>query len=153
MYFQNSLWISNALDWFICHYKVGKENIVVKITVCLCRYFIIYTCTIPSRKYVPMFEYKKWGICIFPELITLLLLEIEKTYFWNELFYFQEAFEKDRGHKGKKKVSKKTRRGGKKGKKKKEKDLTPDRTTESLFEELVANGIIKKLRDVCLYIS
>lgn len=33
----------------------------------------------------------------------------------------------------------------KKGKKKKEKDLTPDRTTQSLFEELVANGIIKRL--------
>ena len=30
-----------------------------------------------------------------------------------------------------------------KGKKKKDKDLTPDRTTESLFEELVVNGIIK----------
>lgn len=52
----------------------------------------------------------------------------------------------DRGFKGKKpkKASKKSRRGGKKSKKKKEKDLTPDRTTESLFEELVANGIIKK---------
>lgn len=37
----------------------------------------------------------------------------------------------------------KVRRGGKKNKKKKEKDLTPDRTTESLFEELVANGIIR----------
>lgn len=35
------------------------------------------------------------------------------------------------------------RRGGKKSKKKKEKDLTPDRTTESLFEELVTNGIIR----------
>lgn len=35
------------------------------------------------------------------------------------------------------------RRGGKKSKKKKEKDLTPDRTTESLFEELVSNGIIR----------
>lgn len=37
----------------------------------------------------------------------------------------------------------KVRRGGKKNKKKKEKDLTPDRTTESLFEELVTNGIIR----------
>lgn len=57
---------------------------------------------------------------------------------------FQEAFDKDRGYKSKKqkKASKKTR--GKKSKKKKEKDLTPDRTTESLFEELVANGIIRK---------
>lgn len=56
----------------------------------------------------------------------------------------QDAFDKDRGHKGKKakKASKKMR--SKKSKKKKEKDLTPDRTTESLFEELVANGIIRR---------
>lgn len=43
-----------------------------------------------------------------------------------------------------KKGGKKARRTGKKGKKKKEKDLTPDRTTESLFEELVVNGILVK---------
>ena len=53
--------------------------------------------------------------------------------------------ERDKGKKGK--VSKKRKRhskkGSKKGKKKKDKDLTPDRTTESLFEELVLNGIIK----------
>lgn len=62
----------------------------------------------------------------------------------SELQLLQEAFDKDRGYKGKKpkKASKKIR--AKKTKKKKEKDLTPDRTTESLFEELVANGIIKK---------
>ncbi|CAG9862123.1 unnamed protein product [Phyllotreta striolata] len=65
-----------------------------------------------------------------------------------ELELLQEAFDKDRGHKGKKKSSKKARRAGKKSKKKKEKDLTPDRTTESLFEELVANGIIKKYPEV-----
>ena len=35
------------------------------------------------------------------------------------------------------------RRSGKKNKKKKEKDLTPDRSLESLFEELLVNGIIK----------
>jgi SpoVK/Ycf46/Vps4 family AAA+-type ATPase len=54
--------------------------------------------------------------------------------------------DKDRAAKGKKvkKSGKKARRAGKKGKKKKEKDLTPDRTTESLFEELVVNGIIVK---------
>ena len=35
------------------------------------------------------------------------------------------------------------KKGGKKGKKgKKEKDLTPDRTIESLYEELVSEGII-----------
>ncbi|CAH1155617.1 unnamed protein product [Phaedon cochleariae] len=67
-----------------------------------------------------------------------------------ELELLQEAFDKDKGHKGKRKSSKKSRRGGKKSKKKKEKDLTPDRTTESLFEELVANGIIKKCPEVYL---
>lgn len=38
------------------------------------------------------------------------------------------------------------RRSGKKNKKKKEKDLTPDRTIQSLFEELLAQGIIKLYR-------
>ncbi|VVC97742.1 unnamed protein product, partial [Leptidea sinapis] len=62
-----------------------------------------------------------------------------------ELDLIQAAFDRDRAHKGKKakKPQKKVRRGGKKNKKKKEKDLTPDRTTESLFEELVTNGIIR----------
>ncbi|XP_037956231.1 dynein regulatory complex protein 11 [Teleopsis dalmanni] len=49
-----------------------------------------------------------------------------------------------------KKSNKKTRRSGKKGKKKKEKDLTPDRTTESLYEELVTNGIIRKYPEIRL---
>ncbi|KAI5642820.1 ATPase family associated with various cellular activities (AAA) domain-containing protein [Phthorimaea operculella] len=63
----------------------------------------------------------------------------------SELELLQAAFDRDRAHKGKKakKPQKKVRRGGKKNKKKKEKDLTPDRTTESLFEELVSNGIIR----------
>ncbi|KAL0819448.1 hypothetical protein ABMA28_007553 [Loxostege sticticalis] len=63
----------------------------------------------------------------------------------NELELLQAAYDKDKAVKGKKskKPQKKVRRGGKKNKKKKEKDLTPDRTTESLFEELVSNGIIK----------
>ncbi|RVE53881.1 hypothetical protein evm_001543 [Chilo suppressalis] len=63
----------------------------------------------------------------------------------NELELLQAAFNRDMAAKGKKvkKQQKKVRRGGKKSKKKKEKDLTPDRTTESLFEELVSNGIIK----------
>lgn len=67
----------------------------------------------------------------------------------NELDLLQAALDKDRAAKGKKtkKGAKKARRGGKKGKKKKEKDLTPDRTTESLFEELVMNGIIRKYPD------
>ncbi|KAL1518041.1 hypothetical protein ABEB36_001727 [Hypothenemus hampei] len=67
-----------------------------------------------------------------------------------ELQLLQEAFERDRGHKSKKKIGKKTRKLSKKGKRKKEKDLTPDRTVESLFEELVANGIIKSYPEVWL---
>ncbi|GJQ84215.1 hypothetical protein Trydic_g2885 [Trypoxylus dichotomus] len=59
-----------------------------------------------------------------------------------ELQLLQEAYDRDRGFKGKK--QKASKRGTKKSKKRKEKDLTPDRTTESLFEELVANGIIRK---------
>lgn len=64
-----------------------------------------------------------------------------------ELELLQAALERDRSLKGKKskKNAKKARRSGKKSKKKKEKDLTPDRTTESLFEELVTNGIIRKV--------
>lgn len=62
----------------------------------------------------------------------------------------QLALEKDRGKKSKKAPKKKSRRSGKKGKKKKEKDLTPDRTTASLFEELVTNGIIRKYPEVFL---
>lgn len=69
-----------------------------------------------------------------------------------ELELLQTALERDRLQKGKKskKASKKARRSGKKSKKKKEKDLTPDRTTESLFEELVMNGIIKKVPEIRL---
>lgn len=64
----------------------------------------------------------------------------------------QAAFDRDRGHKGKraKKSQKRVRRSGKKNKRKKEKDLTPDRTTESLFEELLTNGIIKLQPEVRL---
>lgn len=49
-----------------------------------------------------------------------------------------------------KKSNKKARRSGKKNKKKKEKDLTPDRCPESLYEELVTNGIIKKYPEIRL---
>ncbi|XP_075224915.1 dynein regulatory complex protein 11 [Lycorma delicatula] len=65
-----------------------------------------------------------------------------------ELELLQAALDRDRAKKGKKSKKgakkKKGRRSGKKGKKKREKDLTPDRTLESLFEELITNGIIKK---------
>lgn len=60
--------------------------------------------------------------------------------------------DRDKGFKGKrtKKLQKRVRRSGKKNKRKKEKDLTPDRTTESLFEELLTQGIIKLHREVSL---
>ncbi|XP_072753682.1 IQ and AAA domain-containing protein 1-like isoform X3 [Anoplolepis gracilipes] len=59
----------------------------------------------------------------------------------------QAALDRDRGFKGKraKKPQKRVRRSGKKNKRKKEKDLTPDRTTESLFEELLTQGDIRQL--------
>ena len=64
----------------------------------------------------------------------------------------QLALDRDRGFKGKraKKPQKRVRRSGKKNKRKKEKDLTPDRTTESLFEELLTQGIIKLYPEVSL---
>ncbi|XP_058792591.1 dynein regulatory complex protein 11 isoform X2 [Phymastichus coffea] len=62
----------------------------------------------------------------------------------------QAALDRDKGTKGKraKKAPKRVRRSGKKNKRKKEKDLTPDRTTESLFEELLQQGIIKLYPEV-----
>ncbi|KAK9309172.1 hypothetical protein QLX08_001123 [Tetragonisca angustula] len=64
----------------------------------------------------------------------------------------QLALDRDKGLKGKrtKKAQKKIRRSGKKNKKRKEKDLTPDRTIESLFEELLIQGIIKLHREIPL---
>ncbi|XP_011142769.1 dynein regulatory complex protein 11 [Harpegnathos saltator] len=64
----------------------------------------------------------------------------------------QAALDRDKGFKGKraKKLQKRVRRSGKKNKRKKEKDLTPDRTTESLFEELLTQGIIKLNQEVLL---
>ncbi|XP_047551877.1 IQ and AAA domain-containing protein 1-like [Lutra lutra] len=47
-----------------------------------------------------------------------------------------------------KRVKKKT--GKKAGKKKKEKDLTPDRSVDSLFEELVVSGFLRKCETVAL---
>lgn len=57
----------------------------------------------------------------------------------------QAALDRDKGFRGKKskKSPKRVKRSGKKSKKKKEKDLTPDRTFESLFEELVINNVIR----------
>jgi hypothetical protein len=62
-----------------------------------------------------------------------------------------KAVERDKGKKGKiSKKRKKGKKGSKKGKKKKDKDLTPDRTTESLFEEMILNGIIKQYPKVAI---
>lgn len=47
-------------------------------------------------------------------------------------------------------MQKRVRRSGKKNKKRKEKDLTPDRTTESLFEELLMQGIVKLHKETLL---
>ena len=49
-----------------------------------------------------------------------------------------------------KKRKKGKKKAGKKGKKKKDKDLTPDRTVESLYEEMVMNGIIQPVQDIKL---
>ncbi|XP_076238279.1 dynein regulatory complex protein 11 [Calliopsis andreniformis] len=62
----------------------------------------------------------------------------------------QSALDRDKGFKRAKKMQKRVRRSGKKNKKRKEKDLTPDRTTESLFEELLTQGIIKLHREISL---
>lgn len=72
-------------------------------------------------------------------------LQIVDVQLRAELENLQSALERDeKGRRTKKPSKKKTRRGLKKSKKKKDKDLTPDRTLESLFEELVVNGIIRK---------
>ncbi|ELU03195.1 hypothetical protein CAPTEDRAFT_153643 [Capitella teleta] len=72
-----------------------------------------------------------------------------------ELKNLKLAVDRDKGKKGKKgksgKKKKKGKKSGKKGKKgKKEKDLTPDRTIESLYEELVTEGIIVRHPKVTL---
>ncbi|PSN29758.1 IQ and AAA domain-containing protein 1 [Blattella germanica] len=85
------------------------------------------------------------------ELETELRREVDQLL-RAELEILQAALARDLASKGKKmrKPSKKKGRSGKKSKKKKEKDLTPDRTLESLFEELITNGIIRKYPEVQL---
>ncbi|XP_050535374.1 dynein regulatory complex protein 11 [Daktulosphaira vitifoliae] len=68
-----------------------------------------------------------------------------------ELEVLQNALDKDNAIRIKRaKKQKKLKRSSKKAKKKRDKDLTPDRTLESLFEELVMNGIIHKYPNVSL---
>jgi SpoVK/Ycf46/Vps4 family AAA+-type ATPase len=86
---------------------------------------------------------------IYEEKYTEVEIELRKIIddmMRTELNLLYIALDKDRAAKGKKakKAGKKSRKSSKKAKKKKEKDLTPDRTTESLFEELIVNGIIVK---------
>ena len=66
--------------------------------------------------------------------------------------FFFKAHDRDRGRKSKKgrksarKAAKKSKRG------RKEKDLTPDRSLESLIEELVQSGIIRSYPKGILHI-
>ena len=72
-----------------------------------------------------------------------------RRYYYITGFHWQEV-------EGEKKGAKKKKKGKKgKGRKRKEKDLTPDRTTESLYEELVLNGEVVRRngyegRGVCM---
>lgn len=61
----------------------------------------------------------------------------------SELERLRSAYDRDRGRKskGKRKTARKATKKAKRGRK--EKDLTPDRTLESLVEELVQVGIIR----------
>ncbi|XP_063868858.1 IQ and AAA domain-containing protein 1-like isoform X2 [Scylla paramamosain] len=72
-------------------------------------------------------------------------IEIRKQVDYLMRQEIQQLKEDVEGEKRGAKKKKRVKKGGKKGRKRKEKDLTPDRTTESLFEELVLNGIIKKV--------
>ncbi|MGH0148940.1 UNVERIFIED_CONTAM: hypothetical protein FKN15_046324 [Acipenser sinensis] len=66
-----------------------------------------------------------------------------------ELKNLRLAVDRDSGTKGK--SGKKKKKGKKSGKKKKkEKDLTPDRTIQSLYQELVEQGILKQAEKVTL---
>ncbi|VDI43111.1 dynein regulatory complex protein 11-like [Mytilus galloprovincialis] len=73
-----------------------------------------------------------------------------------ELKNLKAAVDRDKGKKGKgkksgKKKKKKGKKSGKKGKKKKkDKDITSDRTIDSLYEELVREGIIVRTPQVKL---
>ncbi|XP_063057574.1 dynein regulatory complex protein 11 [Engraulis encrasicolus] len=65
-----------------------------------------------------------------------------------ELANWKLAIDKDKGGKAKPKAKK--GKAGKGGKKKKEKDLTADRTMDSLYHELVKQGLLKRAEDVKL---
>jgi hypothetical protein len=82
---------------------------------------------------------------IFDDFPSKFFRIVNEASFATVLLKYAQAVERDKGKKGKiSKKRKKGKKGSKKGKKKKDKDLTPDRTTESLFEEMILNGIIKQ---------
>ncbi|KAK0171580.1 hypothetical protein PV328_005017 [Microctonus aethiopoides] len=85
------------------------------------------------------------------ELEDEVRLKVDQTL-RDDIEALQLALDRDKGHKGKraKKIPKRVRRSGKKNKRKKEKDLTPDRTIDSLIEELTTEGIIKLLPEIYL---
>ncbi|KAK3595612.1 hypothetical protein CHS0354_009573 [Potamilus streckersoni] len=67
-----------------------------------------------------------------------------------ELKNLKAAVDREKSKKGKKSGRKKRKKKTGKKKKKKDKDLTPDRTIESLYEELVMQGIIVRCQPVKL---
>ncbi|XP_039609173.1 dynein regulatory complex protein 11 isoform X2 [Polypterus senegalus] len=68
-----------------------------------------------------------------------------------ELKNLKLAVDKDKGGRTKTSKKQKKKKGGKSGKKKKkEKDLTSDRTIESLYQELVEQGILKQANNATL---
>ena len=77
-------------------------------------------------------------------LLLREFVEIVHSYVYRPLKETRER----KGNSARKGKRKKGTKGSKKGKKKKDKDLTPDRTTESLFEELVMNNVIKPHKNV-----
>ncbi|KAK0090731.1 hypothetical protein PV325_006290 [Microctonus aethiopoides] len=85
------------------------------------------------------------------ELEDEVRLKVDQTL-RDDIEALQLALDRDKGHRGKraKKIPKRVRRSGKKNKRKKEKDLTPDRTIDSLIEELTTEGIIKLLPEIYL---
>ncbi|RZF48213.1 hypothetical protein LSTR_LSTR006180 [Laodelphax striatellus] len=134
-------------------FKMGPSNFLADLMVASSEYEEIWRfkdeSNNPAQKhYVNMIQTQK-TLEIEAELRKIVDDQLRV-----ELELLQAALDRDRAKKGKKSKKgakkKKGRRSGKKGKKKKEKDLTPDRTLESLFEELITNGIIKKYPETLL---
>ncbi|XP_071454144.1 dynein regulatory complex protein 11-like [Hetaerina americana] len=81
----------------------------------------------------------------------LMLLELQRLQAAIKEYHLKRKKGKKNGKKkGGKKKKKKGKKGGKK-KKRGQVDLTGDRTFESLFEELVANGVIRRYPETNLF--